>query len=76
MAALAFHLSHGVFSAQQTLGLKRQIFFVRVGGFDLHDNQVTAGATLPTTHPSSYPSLLLKKRMARAETQNLERGSS
>ncbi|MBM3874232.1 MAG: DUF1501 domain-containing protein [Verrucomicrobia bacterium] len=27
-------------SARNTLGLKRQIFFARIGGWDLHDNQV------------------------------------
>lgn len=27
-------------------GLKRQVFFARLGGWDLHDNQVTAHATL------------------------------
>ena len=29
-----------------SLGLKRQIFFARVGGWDLHDNQLGAHATL------------------------------
>ncbi|WP_267434890.1 DUF1501 domain-containing protein [Sphingomonas sp. GM_Shp_1] len=28
-------------SVSQTLGLKRQVFFVSLGGFDLHDNLVT-----------------------------------
>lgn len=28
-------------SVSQTLGLKRQVFFVSMGGFDLHDNLVT-----------------------------------
>ena len=37
-------------NAQQALGLKRQIFFVRIGGFDLHDNQVTAGNTTSGAH--------------------------
>jgi uncharacterized protein (DUF1501 family) len=37
-------------NAQQALNLKRQIFFVRVGGWDLHDNQVTAGATTSGAH--------------------------
>lgn len=27
-------------------GLKRQVFFARIGGWDLHDNQITAHATL------------------------------
>jgi uncharacterized protein (DUF1501 family) len=37
-------------NAQQTLGLKRQVFFVRVGGFDLHDNQVNLGNTASGAH--------------------------
>ena len=44
------HMVARLVNAQQTLGLKRQIFFVRVGGFDLHDNQVTAGATTSGAH--------------------------
>ena len=31
-------------------GLKRQIFFARIGGWDLHDQQVTAGATQNGAH--------------------------
>jgi uncharacterized protein (DUF1501 family) len=37
-------------AAAPTLGLKRQVFFVRTGGFDLHDNQVTAGNTTSGAH--------------------------
>ena len=37
-------------NAQTQLGLKRQIFFARVGGFDLHDNQVNAGNTAQGAH--------------------------
>ena len=37
-------------NAQATLNLKRQIFFVRIGGFDLHDNQVTIGNTTSGAH--------------------------
>jgi uncharacterized protein (DUF1501 family) len=37
-------------AAGPTLGLNRQIFFARVGGWDLHDQQVTAGATATGTH--------------------------
>lgn len=33
-------------AAAPSLGLKRQIFFARVGGWDLHDNQLGAHATL------------------------------
>jgi uncharacterized protein (DUF1501 family) len=37
-------------NSQQALGLKRQIYFVRVGGFDLHDNQVNLGNTASGAH--------------------------
>lgn len=33
--------------ARSSLGLKRQVFFARIGGWDLHDNQLSAGD--PTT---------------------------
>jgi uncharacterized protein (DUF1501 family) len=33
-------------AAQQTLGMKRQIYFVGVGGYDTHDNQITGQAKL------------------------------
>ena len=33
-----------------SLGLRRQIFFARVGGWDLHDHQVVAGATATGAH--------------------------
>jgi len=36
--------------AAPQLNLKRQIFFARLGGWDLHDNQVTAGATETGAH--------------------------
>ena len=39
-----------IVNAQQALNLKRQIFFVRVGGFDLHDNQVNLGNTTNGAH--------------------------
>lgn len=35
-------------SARSTLGTKRQVFFVSLGGFDTHDNQLTAHASLMT----------------------------
>lgn len=44
------HMVARVVNAQQTLGLKRQIFFVRIGGWDLHDAQVTAGNTATGAH--------------------------
>jgi uncharacterized protein (DUF1501 family) len=37
-------------NAQTPLGLKRQIFFVRVGGFDLHDSQVVLNNTATGAH--------------------------
>jgi uncharacterized protein (DUF1501 family) len=48
--AQQLHMVARLVNAQQTLNLKRQIFFVRVGGFDLHDNQVTAGNTASGAH--------------------------
>jgi uncharacterized protein (DUF1501 family) len=48
--AQQLHMVARLVNAQQTLGLKRQIFFVRIGGWDLHDNQVTAGATTSGAH--------------------------
>lgn len=35
-----------IIATAPNLGLKRQIFFARVGGWDLHDNQLTAHSTL------------------------------
>ena len=32
--------------AQAALGVKRQVFFVSIGGFDTHDNQIASQATL------------------------------
>jgi uncharacterized protein (DUF1501 family) len=37
-------------AASQQLGLKRQVFFARVGGWDLHDQQVVAGNTGTGAH--------------------------
>jgi len=33
-------------AARDTLGTKRQVFFVSIGGFDLHDNLISGQATL------------------------------
>lgn len=41
-------------SARSQLGLKRQIFFARIGGWDLHDNQVIAGATQTGAHANLF----------------------
>lgn len=48
--AQQLHMVARLVNAQQSLGLKRQVFFVRVGGWDLHDNQVTAGNTATGAH--------------------------
>jgi len=37
-------------NAAPQLGLKRQIFFARIGGWDLHDQQVNTGATQTGSH--------------------------
>jgi uncharacterized protein (DUF1501 family) len=37
-------------AAAPKLGLKRQVFFARVGGWDLHTSQVTAGNTATGAH--------------------------
>ncbi len=44
------HMIARLVNAQTALGLKRQIFFARVGGFDLHDSQVNAGNTATGAH--------------------------
>jgi uncharacterized protein (DUF1501 family) len=44
------HMVARLINAQATLGLKRQVFFVRTGGFDLHDNQVVLGNTATGAH--------------------------
>jgi uncharacterized protein (DUF1501 family) len=44
------HMIARLVAAQSQLGLKRQIFFARIGGWDLHDSQVTAGATSTGAH--------------------------
>ena len=41
-------------AAAPTLGLKRQVFFARIGGFDLHDAQVTAGNTATGAHANIF----------------------
>jgi uncharacterized protein (DUF1501 family) len=37
-------------AAAPSLGLRRQIFFARIGGWDLHDHQVVAGAAATGAH--------------------------
>ena len=48
--AQQLHMVARLVNAQTQLSLKRQIFFVRVGGFDLHDNQVVIGNTSSGAH--------------------------
>jgi uncharacterized protein (DUF1501 family) len=44
------HMIARLVNAQSQLGLKRQVFFARVGGFDLHTSQVTLGNTASGAH--------------------------
>lgn len=37
-------------AVRNTLGLKRQVFFARIGGWDLHDNQLNAGDPTSGAH--------------------------
>jgi len=48
--AQQLHMVARLVNAQAQLNLTRQIFFVRIGGFDLHDNQVTLGSTASGAH--------------------------
>lgn len=48
------HMVARLVNAQQTLNLKRQIYFVRTGGFDLHDNQVVIGNTVSGAHANLF----------------------
>jgi uncharacterized protein (DUF1501 family) len=44
------HMIARLVNAQGQLGLKRQVFFARVGGWDLHDSQVNLGNTVNGAH--------------------------
>ena len=44
------HMIARLVNVQSQLGLKRQVFFARLGGWDLHDNQVNAGNTASGAH--------------------------
>ena len=57
--AQQLHMVARLVNAQETLALKRQIFFVRIGGFDLHDNQVTLGATTSGAHANLFRDISL-----------------
>ncbi len=51
------HMIARLINAQSQLGLKRQVFFARVGGYDLHDSQVTLGNTVNGAHASLFRDL-------------------
>ncbi len=44
------HMIARLINAQQQLGLKRQVFFARIGGWDLHDNQLNLGQRSSGAH--------------------------
>jgi uncharacterized protein (DUF1501 family) len=46
------HMIARLINAQQQLGLKRQVFFARIGGWDLHDNQLNVGQRVSGAHAS------------------------
>ncbi len=48
------HMIARLVNAQTTLGLKRQVFFARIGGWDLHDNQVTVGNSALGAHANLF----------------------
>lgn len=44
------HMIARLVNAQEALGLKRQVFFARIGGWDLHDNQLNVGQRSSGAH--------------------------
>jgi uncharacterized protein (DUF1501 family) len=44
------HMIARLINAQEALGLKRQVFFARIGGWDLHDNQLNVGQRSSGAH--------------------------
>ena len=46
------HMIARLINAQEALGLKRQVFFARIGGWDLHDNQLNVGQRSSGAHAS------------------------
>jgi len=44
------HMIARLVNAQGALGLKRQVFFARIGGWDLHDNQLNVGQRSSGAH--------------------------
>ncbi len=57
--AQQLHMVARLVNAQGQLNLKRQIFFVRIGGFDLHDNQVVIGNTVSGAHANLFRDISL-----------------
>ena len=52
--AQQLHMIARLVNVQQTLSLKRQVFFARIGGWDLHDSQVVAGNTVSGAHATLF----------------------
>ncbi|HVU34291.1 MAG TPA: DUF1501 domain-containing protein [Opitutaceae bacterium] len=48
------HMIARLVNVQSQLGLKRQVFFARIGGWDLHDSQVNLGNTTNGAHASLF----------------------
>ena len=57
--AQQLHMVARLINAQSQLSLKRQVFFVRTGGFDLHDNQVVIGNTVSGAHANLFRDISL-----------------
>ena len=51
------HMIARLVNAQTALGLKRQVFFARTGGFDLHDTQVNVGSPATGAHANLFRDL-------------------
>ncbi len=58
------------------LNLKRQLFFCSIGGFDLHNNQVVAGAPTTGAHANLYTQLSAAMRAFYAATEELKVASN
>ncbi len=52
--AQQLHMVARLVNAQSQLSLKRQVFFVRIGGFDTHDAQVNIGNTVSGAHANLF----------------------
>ncbi|HYE21809.1 MAG TPA: DUF1501 domain-containing protein [Tepidisphaeraceae bacterium] len=63
------HLNSGDTNANNNLGHRRQIFFVSIGGYDLHDTQITVGTDgsgNPTYDATSGPHAKLFSEVSQA----------